>query len=152
MNPIRNSAKALIVENNNLLLLKHIDQLGFWYTIPGGGQNPGETLVEALNRECLEEIGVEVEIGDLQYIREYIGINHEFHEHDGDAHQVEFLFECSIKDGNKPRFGSSPDESQIAVEWIPLPDIGNIRIYPKILANILVERDLGPIRYLGDVN
>ncbi|YCI79744.1 hypothetical protein M1D47_21395 [Bacillus sp. R1-10] len=34
----------------------------------------------ALLRECMEEVGEEVEIGELLHIREYIGKNHEhFH-------------------------------------------------------------------------
>lgn len=33
---------------------------GFW--IPGGGVDPGEPLVKAVERECIEEAGVDIEI------------------------------------------------------------------------------------------
>ena len=36
---------------------------GFW-EFPGGKVEPGETEVEALVRECVEEIGVRVEVGE----------------------------------------------------------------------------------------
>jgi ADP-ribose pyrophosphatase YjhB (NUDIX family) len=152
MKPVRNSAKALIIKDNLLLVIKQVDEIGAWYTLPGGGQNPGETLVQALQRECLEEVGLEVEVGDLLFVREYIGKNHEFWEHDADSHQIEFIFDCSIKGDNLPRIGTSPDIGQIDVEWISLQEIMNFRLYPKALIHILVDRQPENRRYLGDVN
>lgn len=75
---IRNSVKAIIIKDNKILTMKGKDDDGFYYLLPGGGQNHGETMVEALKRECLEEIGCNVEVLHLQIIREYIGKNHEF--------------------------------------------------------------------------
>ena len=78
MKPIRNSAKAIIIEDGRLLAIKLTDEEGFWYCLPGGGQEPGEPLEAALRRECLEEINCEIEICDLRFVRDYIGKNHEF--------------------------------------------------------------------------
>ena len=102
MNAIRNSAKAIIIKNGCLLTQKNIDSEGDWYLLPGGGQNLGETLEETLRRECIEEIGIDVSVGRLRYIREYIGKNHEFSEHGGDLHQVEFMFECEFNEEQPP--------------------------------------------------
>jgi ADP-ribose pyrophosphatase YjhB (NUDIX family) len=88
----RNSAKALIIEDNRLLAIQHAGVSGQYHALPGGGQRPFETLTDALKRECIEELGVHVDVGDLLFIREYIGKNHEFAEKDGDAHQIEFYF------------------------------------------------------------
>ena len=40
-------------------------------------QELGENLHQALERECKEALGAEVEIGDLIFIREYIGKKYE---------------------------------------------------------------------------
>ena len=70
---IRNSAKAVIVKDGNLLALKMQENNSTYYILPGGGQEHGENLHQALVRECKEELGAEVEIGDLIFVREYIG-------------------------------------------------------------------------------
>ena len=62
---IRNSAKAIIVKDSKVLLTKNEDNEGVFYLFPGGGQEHGETLPETVKRECLEEIGQQVEVGEL---------------------------------------------------------------------------------------
>ena len=150
---IRTSAKAIIIQQGYLLLILHRDALGPWYTLPGGGQRPGETLVDAVDRECREEAGVQIRVGRLRFIREYIGKNHEFKATDADLHQVEFIFECSLQEGSSPVLGDNPDTNQDGVAWLPLHSLPATRIYPAILAHVLNENRTvqGPV-YLGDVN
>ena len=152
MNSIRNSAKAIIIADECLLTIKNQDEEGFWYILPGGGQHPGETLTDALQRECREELSVDVNVGDLVCMREYIGRNHEF-AHDADVHQIEFMFACSLHDGAQVGTGEQPDQWQVGFEWIPLDRLENYRFYPKTLRRLLAEyrRSQHPI-YLGDVN
>jgi 8-oxo-dGTP pyrophosphatase MutT (NUDIX family) len=153
LRPIRTSAKAIIIQRGYLLMVLHRDALGPWYTLPGGGQCQGETLVEAVQRECREEAGVQVRVGRLRFIREYIGQNHEFKATDADLHQVEFLFECSLQEGSSPVLGDYPDPNQDGMAWLPLHSLPATRIYPAILAHVLNEDRTvqGPV-YLGDVN
>ncbi|MFC2055421.1 NUDIX domain-containing protein [Chloroflexota bacterium] len=152
MKAIRNSAKAIIINNGCLLTVKLIDSEGEWYLLPGGGQNPGETLNEALRRECIEEIGIEVSVGRLRYFREYIGKNHEFSERDGDSHQVEFMFECEFDVEQPPVLGNNPDAHQVDITWLPINEIHEYRIYSKQLGDLhLLEAD-NDISYLGDVS
>ncbi|MBY0118811.1 NUDIX domain-containing protein [Paenibacillus sp. FSL L8-0435] len=152
MKPIRNSAKAVIVQDGRLLVIRLEDQYGTAYVFPGGGQEKGEELKDAVARECLEEIGQAVNVGELLHIREYIGKNHEFAEWDADIHQVEFYFACSLIDPEASVFeGSNPDDHQVAVEWIALEELSQIRLYPKTIGELLLKSGASSI-YLGDLN
>ena len=149
MKPIRNSIKAIIIRDRHVLLIKNIDQDGFWYVFPGGGQNAGEDMLAALRRECFEETGISISVGPLRLVRECIGKNHEFSESDGDVHQVELYFECDLVPGSEPKNGETRDTNQVDVEWVPLDRLGSVRVYPKLFQKGL--DDFQTI-YVGDVN
>lgn len=153
MRAIRNSAKAIIIRDNQLLVIKNTTDGEDWFLLPGGGQNHGESLREALSRECMEEASVEVEIGDIIFIRDYISKNHEFAETDNDAHQVEFMFQCSISEDAEPEAGSEIDQWQTGVEWLPLDDLAECKLYPAVLRKALSSGiPENNVIYLGDVN
>lgn len=152
---IRNSAKAIIIRNNHLLLLECQGDTAddIYYIFPGGGQEHGETLIEAVKRECWEEINCEVEVGKLSLIREYIGNNHEFAVQDKDVHAMEFYFLCQVKAGQEPKMGKQPDTRQIAVRWLELSELTNYAIYPKAFQPLMLgDLEAEDTRYLGDVN
>ncbi|WP_276355334.1 NUDIX domain-containing protein [Cohnella caldifontis] len=152
MKPVRNSCKAVIVQDRKVLLTKNRDDFGFFHLFPGGGQEPGETLTEALARECMEEVGAEIQVVDLIHIREYIGKNHEFAQWDADVHQVEFYFRCHLRDPHATiTDGTNPDANQVAVEWIDIDELHRIRLYPKTLGKIIAE-EIRMNVYLGDIN
>ncbi|UUI01771.1 NUDIX domain-containing protein [Oceanobacillus jeddahense] len=92
---IRNSAKAIIIQDHQLLAIKKRDKDGYYFILPGGGQEHGENLHQTLQRECIEEINTTVEIANLLFNREYIGKNHEHFEFDGNIHQLEYMFLCT---------------------------------------------------------
>ena len=153
MKPIRNSAKAIIIVDGHILATKNLDSEGVYYILPGGGQQRGETLTSALERECREEISVDVIVGNLVCLREYIGKNHEFAESDAEVHRIEFMFACTMKDGAVVGDGDLPDDSQVGSEWLPLDQLETFRFYPTALRPILAEYGSGrhPV-YMGDVN
>lgn len=133
-------------------MTKNKDDFGFFYLFPGGGQEHGEELKDAVQRECLEEIGEKVVVSSLVYVREYIGKNHEFAAWDSDVHQIEFYFQCSLE-SNDSTFvnATNPDKDQVGVEWIHIKYLEEIRLYPKALSKIIKNNEL-EFRYLGDVN
>lgn len=152
---IRNSAKAIIVGDGSLLVTRNKDDLGTFYLLPGGGQRHGETLYAAVVRECREEIAVEIIVGELLFVREYIACNHEFAESEGRVHQVEFMFKCHIRDGEKPQVGRVPDAYQTGVEWLAMESLSQVRFYPAALVDPLrrlATSEKAVEHYLGDVN
>ncbi|WP_442600689.1 NUDIX domain-containing protein [Paenibacillus sp. KN14-4R] len=151
MKPIRNSAKAIIIENNQILLTKNEDQAGYFYLFPGGGQEKGEELKNTVIRECVEEIGYRVLPEDILFIREYIGKNHQYAEWDYDVHQVEFYFKCEIDHEAGIFKATNLDEVQVGMEWIDIDKLDEIRIYPKGLVNQIMNKISKPC-YIGDSN
>lgn len=151
---LRVAPKAIIVRDGSLCLVACLDAEGPWYMLPGGGQRPGETLAAALRRECVEEIGADVVVGDLVLVRDYIVANHEFADRKNESeHQVELMFVCDLAPGAEPRVGPAPDSMQDGVAWLPLADLHRHRVYPKALPALLRGGvPTGPARYLGDVN
>ncbi|MCC6711101.1 MAG: NUDIX domain-containing protein, partial [Candidatus Pacebacteria bacterium] len=68
---IREAVRAIVIDEQNNLAILHVTNYQY-YKLPGGGINPGENKLTALKRECLEEIGCEIEItAELGKIIEY---------------------------------------------------------------------------------
>ena len=64
---IRPGVKAFIVRDGKILIVKErVKRHGeetIIYDLPGGGVEPGENLHEALRREVMEEVGLNISIG-----------------------------------------------------------------------------------------
>jgi len=150
--PIRNTARALILQDNNILLLRKDGyEQGERFALPGGGQDLGETLEQALHRECLEEIGSRVEIHHLAYVADC------FKPRDtppgGTRHLVEFLFTCTLPDDYIPKNGHHPDKHQVEVVWASLDNLAGMSLYPRSLGQHLTDSSTnsGPV-YLGAID
>lgn len=150
---IRSAARAVIICDGKLLAIKMRDARGPYYILPGGGQRHGETLAQTLQRECLEEIGVPVQMERLLYVREYIGKNHSFSERHSEFHQLEHVFLCRIADPTAPCPGSETDNHQIGVNWLALENFQKIRFYPEAIKPFFSTTGVAfPTLYLGDCN
>lgn len=151
---IRNSAKAIILQDSKVLLTKNIDDEGYFYLFPGGGQEHGETLEKTVARECMEEVGGHVEVKELLHIREYIGKNHEHAHFDGNVHQVEYYFECHLLEPAAPWIPTNPDSHQVGTEWLTISKLPDYRIYPKGIRKSIQNFAAGKkeVVYLGDIN
>ena len=148
---VRVAAKAIVIRDGRLLVTRNSEETSAFFLLPGGGQEHGESLPEALRREVMEEVGVPVEVHDLVLVRDYIARHHEFAQVD-DAHQLELYFRCTLLGDTLPANGPNPDIWQTGVEWLDLTAPEAARLYPKVLQSLLLEPDApGPI-YIGDVN
>lgn len=95
-NIFRYSIKAIIIRDNKILVESCDYGRGRFCKLPGGGHQWGETMSEALIRECKEELNLDVIPIRLILARDYIAKNH-FQTIDTDCfHQAELMFECSV--------------------------------------------------------
>ena len=72
-NTIRSAARAIIIQNNSVLLVQMKNDDGEFFILPRWRTPYYETLVQSLERECMEELGIDISVGRLIYTREYIG-------------------------------------------------------------------------------
>jgi 8-oxo-dGTP pyrophosphatase MutT (NUDIX family) len=146
---LRYAAKALIIEEGRILCLRKQGDIGGYYVLPGGGQDPGELLTDALLRECLEELGAKVEVGRLRFVQEYVGSNHLFKDVHGKMHFVNLYFECRLLEPVLTH-PLSPDTGQVGLEWLEIGKLGEAAFFPRVLAGRLgPDQTAGPV-YLGD--
>ena len=149
---IRNGVRAVIIRGDYLLLLrKQYEDGSVRFVLPGGSQDLGETLEDALKRECLEEIGEEVELNELIYLADFFkprGTEPQTY-----RHQVEYFFSCAVPDSYEARNGSRPDRHQVNVEWKPVQQLDKINIFPSSLASLLSKHELSAQSvYLGEIS
>ncbi len=57
----RKAVRAVLLDDDGLMALLYVGKMGF-FTLPGGGVEPGETLEGTLQREMLEETGCACQI------------------------------------------------------------------------------------------
>ena len=130
-----NTAKAIVFKGDDVLLIrKEYEDGRILYTLPGGSQNPGETLREALIRELYEETAATVEIFDLVKVYE-----HQQRSKSDPAlikHKVEFAFHCRIVGTYSPVLGPKPDPHQTEVAWIDTRSLSTLNLYPDELHKI----------------
>lgn len=126
--PIRETARGVILHDNNLLLLRRTRQnsegkIDNWLSIPGGGLDPGETPQQAVVRELQEELGITATI-DSFLAKQDVPVDESRH----------YYFLCSILEG-EPHIQEQSEEyermqSEIpntyAIEWTNAAD-------PKLL-------------------
>ncbi len=105
---MRNRATAVIVRDDEILMVRFEDfGKSFWY-LPGGGIEAGETPEQALVREVREELNIDVESHKLLYVYPL-----------PDATGTEYAF--LVSSTGTPVMGNDPGMVEIA--WRPLSDI-----------------------------
>lgn len=57
----REAARAVLLDDDGHIPLLYVSNLNY-HKLPGGGIDEGEDKMQGLARECLEEVGSEVEI------------------------------------------------------------------------------------------
>ena len=135
MSHIRVGARALIVEDESILLVEFDDETGLYYNLPGGGVDPGESILEALKREAQEEASVEIKVGSLVFVIEYEPERNSFWA--GSVPALCLVFDCQLSSTAKPRLSDQPDPSQTAVKWVKLSELESVELLPHMVDQII---------------
>ena len=140
---IRISAKALIIRDGKMAAIKIRDAGEEWYIMPGGGQNPEETLSEAVCREVAEELGIEVRCGELLFAIEGV--------HGERFHRIDLVFACEYV-GELSHPVLERDTNQAGAEWLDIDTLNRAPLYPSRLRRQIMNFHQGkPYRtYLGN--
>lgn len=133
-NRIRVRACGICFDNNKVLLVNHSlygSGNSFW-SPPGGGVEFGEKAVEAVKREFKEETGLNVEVGEMLFMNEFI---------QPPLHAIEIFFKILSFDGElltgiDPEFSS---QNQIIKE-VQFLSLEEIKLLPNKSAHSLFKK------------
>ncbi|MBQ8642741.1 MAG: NUDIX domain-containing protein [Clostridia bacterium] len=140
---IRNSAKALIIQNGRMLAVRLRDGNDVFYIMPGGGQETDELLPDTVRREVLEELGILVEPGELVFVVE--GRTGET------FHRVDLVFLCTYL-GEAEGAVLHGDTNQVGADWLDISTLNTVPLYPSKLRRQIMNLYEGkPYKvYLGN--
>ncbi len=126
--PVRVSVRGLIIRDEKLLLVNAWpDGKSDLMCAPGGGVEPHQSLPDNLRREILEETGVTVEVGAPVMVNE-------FHDPDGEFHQVDIYFRCTALGAEFPTDWTDPEGIVTDRRWVSRAELKGLRVKPDGLA------------------
>jgi ADP-ribose pyrophosphatase YjhB (NUDIX family) len=138
----RVGARAVIVHNGAVLLLRAEEPGRTYYFLPGGHVQHGERLAEAAVREVREETGLEVAVERALGVREFIASLHAKRARNVPAshHVLAVIFLCRLTNGAKGRFqGDSGAAGVTGMEWISLEKVTELELHPPQLKTLLLH-------------
>ncbi|RTZ14123.1 NUDIX domain-containing protein [Vibrio aquaticus] len=127
---------GILIKDGAMLLLRVKDFSGEYWIPPGGGLEECDRSTKAcVAREFKEEAGLQVEVGELLCVREFL-------ETQTNRYHAEFfyLIEHFLGTPHLDNLKGLNDESYIQqVEWVPIPELAEKRLYPEELKNKLID-------------
>jgi ADP-ribose pyrophosphatase YjhB (NUDIX family) len=124
---MRSRAVAIIIRDNHLLTIHRRKHGEEYFTLPGGGVEPDETIEQACAREIHEETGLTATIGDRLLV---LGNEHYFH---ADAPTGTPQLGGEEAEINSP-------ENQYTLIWLPLNDLAATDLKPIAAKEFLLSR------------
>jgi ADP-ribose pyrophosphatase YjhB (NUDIX family) len=139
------SAAALIVRNEQVLLVNHREtgRYDFWVP-PGGGLQGSESVFECARRETLEETGLDVELGRILYIQEFWEPGYHF---------CKFFILCKSFRGDLTLANKDQNEGFLVdARFFTQDELRELPVYPEILKDQFwddLKAEHPVTRYLG---
>lgn len=136
---MKKRVRAIIRKENNILLIHRIKKGKEYWVFPGGGvEDIDENNNTALIRECKEELGLDVLIGDLFTIYNNLEASSE--------KQEEYFYFCKIT-GGELGTGTGLEfqqgagyEGMYALEWMALEDFSLKNIQPEEVKKEIIRK------------
>jgi 8-oxo-dGTP diphosphatase len=127
---VRLGVRAVIVEGGRLLLVNAWPgaQSDLWCA-PGGGVEPGLDLPTNLQREVMEETGLQISVGAPCLIKE-------FHDPETGFHQVDLYFRCALLGVDAGLVWRDPEGIVNRRLWASRAEMAGLRVKPDVLADV----------------
>lgn len=132
---MRQSVRAVVVKNDCLLVMRRNKAGREYYTLVGGGIDPGEAAEQALHREVAEEASITV--ANPQLIINQMG---------GSKFGRQYIYLCEYVSGEPALAADSIEAAEHAKGqnlytpmWLPIGELPKIEFLPHELQTVLVE-------------
>ena len=132
----------VVVRRGHRFLLTQEQKYGSTWSIPGGRVEPGESIIQAAQREVLEETGVPVRIDGILRIEHAAA--------DATA-RVRVLLVGTPIDDTAPK--TTPDEESLGAAWLTIDEIRKLPLrgaeLRALLESVESGRQVFPLDLLG---
>ncbi|MEU7615587.1 NUDIX domain-containing protein [Micromonospora rifamycinica] len=128
-------------EQARVLLIRRTDN-GLW-SLPGGGQEIGESVAETAVRETREETGIRVEVTGMVGV--YSDPGHVIEYSDGEVRQQFSLCFRAVPVSGTP----TPSDESHEVRWVARDELAALDIHPSTLLRITHGYEERPEPYIG---
>lgn len=125
----RLAVRAVLVEDDHLLLVNAWKGHAHLWCAPGGGVERHSSLPENLIREVHEETGLTIAVGGLCLVNE-------FHDPGGSFHQVELFFRARLAGGQIAADWQDPEGIVAHRRWVRQDEMPRLRVKPDSLAHV----------------
>jgi 8-oxo-dGTP diphosphatase len=123
-NRLRVRVCGLCRQNGQILMVNHAGlRDGPFWAPPGGGMDLGQSAIETLEREFLEETGLTVTVGPMRFVTEFIH---------PPLHAIELFYEVTVV-GGKMVTGSDPELASTIreVRFLSTDEIDSLPVLAK---------------------
>lgn len=144
---VRKASRAVIVNSLKEIALLYVSK-NTYYKLPGGGIEKGESIIEALNREVMEEVGAKINIvSEIGTIIEYKDRYKQL--------QISYCFLAMVSQiVGDPSFTKEEVNAGFKLKWVKFEDAVTFIKSSKpsnYLGKFIQKRDLAFLTQLGKI-